>query len=35
MRVYCKGKIEKYKIPTKIYFTDDKIYNNRFKRIRR
>jgi acyl-coenzyme A synthetase/AMP-(fatty) acid ligase len=35
MRKFCKEKLQHYKIPTKIYFVDSKIYNERYKRIRR
>ena len=34
LKLFCKGKIEKYKIPMKLYFSDN-VYNNRYKKIRR
>jgi len=32
---FCKDKLQTYKIPGKISFTDDNTYNERFKRMRR
>jgi acyl-coenzyme A synthetase/AMP-(fatty) acid ligase len=32
---FCKGKLQPYKIPSKISFTEDNTYNERFKRMRR
>jgi acyl-coenzyme A synthetase/AMP-(fatty) acid ligase len=32
---FCKGKLQTYKIPGKICFTNDNTYNERFKRMRR
>jgi len=35
MLTFCKDKLQSYKIPGKIYITDDTTYNERFKRMRR
>jgi acyl-CoA synthetase (AMP-forming)/AMP-acid ligase II len=32
---FCKDKLQSYKVPGKISFTDDNTYNERFKRMRR
>jgi len=32
---FCKGKLQPYKIPSKISFTESNTYNERFKRMRR
>ena len=34
IKKYCRGKLEKYKIPVKIYFTQKDSISERFKRIR-
>lgn len=35
MRIYCKGKLETYKIPQKIVFIDDMLTGQRFKKMRK
>ena len=35
MLIYCKEKLQPYKIPSKIYLTDETTFNARFKRMRR
>ena len=35
MLSYCKEKLQPYKIPSKIYLTDETTFNARFKRMRR
>jgi acyl-coenzyme A synthetase/AMP-(fatty) acid ligase len=32
---FCKDKLQSYKVPGKISFTDNNTYNERFKRMRR
>jgi acyl-coenzyme A synthetase/AMP-(fatty) acid ligase len=32
---FCKNRLQSYKVPSKIYLTDDSTYNERFKRMRR
>jgi hypothetical protein len=34
MRVFCKDRIERYKIPVKIHVTDQPQFTNRFKKAR-
>lgn len=35
MRRFCKDRLPPYKVPAKIYLTDESTYNERFKRMRR
>ncbi|WP_198265740.1 ANL family adenylate-forming protein [sulfur-oxidizing endosymbiont of Gigantopelta aegis] len=35
MLVFCRSKLQSYKVPGKIIITDETIYNERFKRMRR
>jgi len=35
MRLFCKDKLQSYKVPGKILLTDETTYNERFKRMRR
>jgi long-chain acyl-CoA synthetase len=35
MLTYCKGKLQSYKIPSKVEITQENTYNERFKRMRR
>jgi long-chain acyl-CoA synthetase len=35
MLAFCKNRLQKYKIPGKIYFSEETTYNERFKRMRR
>ena len=35
MLSFCKDKLQAYKVPGKIAFTEDATYNERFKRMRR
>lgn len=35
MRDFCKDKMQSYKVPGKIFLTDETTYNERFKRMRR
>lgn len=35
MREYCKDRMQSYKVPGKIFLTDETTYNERFKRMRR
>jgi len=35
MREFCKGKIEKYKIPQKVILAEDSLHGERFKKMRR
>lgn len=35
MREFCKGKIEKYKIPQKVVLVEDSLHGERFKKMRR
>jgi acyl-CoA synthetase (AMP-forming)/AMP-acid ligase II len=34
MRLFCRGKLQSYKIPQKIYFTKSVLHSERFKKIR-
>jgi acyl-coenzyme A synthetase/AMP-(fatty) acid ligase len=35
MLAFCRAKLQSYKVPSKISLTEDKTYNERFKRMRR
>lgn len=35
MLEFCKGRLQKYKVPGKIYLSEETTYNERFKRMRR
>ncbi|MDF2937806.1 MAG: AMP-dependent synthetase and ligase [Paenibacillaceae bacterium] len=35
IRLYCRGRLEDYQIPVKVYLHDQDMYNERFKKIRK